>query len=64
MRMAVPTRRLKTTNQTIAEKCDIDPRTGIIILLGCENLCFDIEKHFKYNPRFKCTCNNFSTEFG
>lgn len=64
MRMAVQTKRLKTTNQTIAEKCDIDPRTGMVILLGCENLCFDIEKHFKYNPRFKCTCNNFSTEFG
>lgn len=61
--MEVPIKKLKTTNQTIAEKCDIDPRTNRIILLGCEPLCLDIEKHFKFNPRFNCTCNNFSTTF-
>lgn len=57
-------KRLKTTNRTIAEKCEIELSNNKIRLLGCEDLCKDIEKHFKFNPSFSCTCNNFSTEFG
>lgn len=58
------TKKLKTTQKTVLEKCEFVAHSTKLKLLGCELACDDLKQFQKANPNFTCECNGFETNLG
>ena len=60
--MTKTTKRLRTTNATILERCFIDEHAKLT-LEGSEKLSEDYKQHHGFDPCLSCKCNEFHCAF-